>query len=175
MSENSEEFKFILVEEKDIPLVLEFRKTLFKEMGVPDQSFIDNAYEILNELYIKELKEGRIRHYIAYDSENVPVAIAGAILKNDFPYFLFKPGYYGWIIDVYTVPQFRGKKLATKLLKLTHQWLLQKGAQEAKLIAAGGDARKLYETLEYRDTWEMSLNLSGNKTYNEIIDLKGNG
>lgn len=173
MSGSNEIFTFRPVEEKDISLAINFRKVLFKEMGIPDESLVENAYDIILKLYTKELKEGRIRHFIAYNPKNEPVGIAGAILKNDFPYCLFRPGYYGWIIDVYTVPQYRGEKIATKLLELTNQWLNEKGIHESKLIAAGSNARILYERLGYKATWEMSLNLSNDKTYNELIDSKG--
>jgi GNAT superfamily N-acetyltransferase len=172
MSESNDQFIFKAAEEKDILLAVHFRRMLFREMGVPDESFIENVYDEISDLYQKELKEGRIRHFIAYGPEDQPVAIAGALLKNDFPYRFFKPGYYGWIIDVYTLPGYRGKGLSTRLLSLTHEWLCEKGVQEAKLISAGNDARRLYEKLGYRATWEMSFHLSGEKTYNELIDLK---
>ncbi|MFZ1642283.1 MAG: GNAT family N-acetyltransferase [Candidatus Contendobacter sp.] len=172
MNESGKGFLFVPAGKMDIPLALNFRRILFDEMGVPDNSLIDNCYDILFKLYQEEFEEGRIQHFIAYNGEHEPVAIAGALLKTDFPYYLFKPGYYGWIIDVYTVPKYRGRKLASQLLELTQQWLVAKGVQEAKLIAAGSAARRLYERLGYRATWEMSVNLSGNKTYNEFIDLK---
>lgn len=172
MSERRQDFSFSPAQKQDIALALNFRKVLFDEMGVPENLLIDNCDDVLFDLYQDEFERGRIQHFIAYNGEHEPVAITGALLKTDFPYILFKPGYYGWIIDVYTVPQYRGQKLASQLLELTRQWLITKGVQEAKLIAAGTNARKLYERLGYRATWEMSINLSANKTYNELIDLK---
>ena len=157
---------------KDIPQILYFRKLLFQEMGVADNLLIDNVGETLLDLYTQEFKADRIRHFIAYDNNDTPVAVVGGLLKNDFPYYLFKPGFYGWIIDVYTVPEQRGQGLAGKLLELTTEWIKTKGAQEMKLIAAGKDARRLYERHGFRPTWEMSANLTGIKTYNEIIDQR---
>lgn len=173
MNEDNGAFTFIPAEKEDIPLALQFRRCLFEEMGVPETALIDDSYGVLHKVYNEEFKAEKIRHFIAYDKNNQPLAIAGALIKNDFPYYLFKPGYYGWIIDVYTVPQYRGKGLASSLMTLTVQWLISKGVREAKLIAAGSAARRLYERLGYRATWEMSINLSGEKTYNEFIDLKG--
>ena len=175
MSELSPDFCFAPAEKWDIALALNFRKALFDEMGVPEKSLIEGCYDVLFDLYQEEFEQGRIQHFIAYNREHEPVAIAGSLLKTDFRYSLFKPGYYGWIIDVYTLPKYRGKKLASQLLKLTQQWLIAKGVQEAKLIAAGSSARRVYERLGYRATWDMSINLSGDKTYNEFIDLKGDG
>jgi GNAT superfamily N-acetyltransferase len=172
MNESDKNLFFVPAGKLDIPLALNFRRSLFDEMGVPDNSLIDHCYDVLFKLYQEEFDEGRMQHFIAYNGEHEPVAIAGALMKTDFPYYLFKPGYYGWIIDVYTLPKYRGKKLASQLLELTQQWLVAKGVQEAKLIAAGSAARRLYERLGYRATWEMSVNLSGNRTYNEFIDMK---
>jgi len=174
MNENNETFIFISAGKQDIPLALEFRKCLFDEMGIPENALIDDSYNFLLDVYNKEFDMGKIQHFIAYDGNHKPLAITGALIKNDFPYYLFKPGYYGWIIDVYTIPQYRGKGLASSLMKMTMQWLVDKGVHEAKLIAAGSAARCLYERLGYRATWEMSINLSGSKTYNEFIDLRGN-
>lgn len=158
---------------KDVPLALTLRKKLFHDMGVPDTALLDNADEVLNELYQDAYLRDEMVHFIAYDENGIPAAIAGALLKRDFPYLLFKPGYYGWIIDVYTVPEHRGKKLATKLLELTHNWLSECGVQESKLISAGADARRLYQRIGYRSTWEMSFNLADKPTYNEMMDVRG--
>ena len=174
MALSAENFKIIEADLKDIPLIVELRKALFQDMGVPDNSFVDNVYDVIAERYTEEYKKGNIKHYIAYDGE-LPVAIAGALIKEDFPYYLFAPGYYGWVLDVYTKPEYRGNRLASELLSRTHQWLSDKGIHEAKLIASGSKARKLYDKLGYRATWEMSFNLSNKPTYNEYIDQNGDG
>lgn len=158
---------------KDVPLALNFRKKLFHDMGVPDTALTDNSDEVLNTLYQDAYLGDEIVHFIAYDKNRIPVAITGALLKRDFPYLLFKPGFYGWIIDVYTEPAHRGNNLATKLLELTHNWLKESGVQEAKLISAGADPRRLYQRIGYRSTWEMSFNLADKPTYNEMMDIRG--
>ena len=169
--ENIKNYEIKRATEKDVPLAIAFRKKLFNEMGVPDEAFIDGLDEKLNELYTDAYRKDEIIHFIAYDGTQ-PVAVAGALIKNDFPYLLFKPGNYGWIIDVYTDPFHRRRQLAAKLVERTHEWLIEKGVQEAKLISAGAEARRLYERLGYRATWEMSYNLTKKPTYNEFIDIR---
>ncbi|MBN7773977.1 GNAT family N-acetyltransferase [Clostridium aminobutyricum] len=156
----------------DIQLILQFRRSMFEEIGVEESLFIENVQEILLDLYMKELKADRIRHFIAYDVNDRPIAVMGSLMKTDFPYYLFKPGFYGWIIDAYTVKEYRGQGLATKLLELNSEWLKEKGAQEIKLIASGNEARRVYEKFGFKATWEMSLNLSKVKTFNEIIEQR---
>lgn len=175
MAEKEEKnIRIVKAQEKDIALVVSLRKLLFQEMGVPEESFIENVYDVIETYYAEELSGDNIAHYIAYDGDK-PVAVAGALIKTDFPYYLFNPGYYGWIIDVYTVTEYRGRGLASELIDKAHQWLREKGVTESKLIASGSKARKLYDRLGYRATWEMSYNLSGLPTYNEYIDQNGDG
>ncbi|RUT48007.1 GNAT family N-acetyltransferase [Paenibacillus anaericanus] len=159
------------ITEEELPLALDFRQRMFSEMGVSDEVLISDSKQILQEMYSREFGAGRLRHYVAYPTDSlVPVAICGALIKDDFPYFLFRPGSYGWIVDVYTVPEHRGKGLAKVLLTHTHDWLISKGILEAKLIASGKEARRLYERSGYAATWEMTLSLTGGATFNSIID-----
>lgn len=159
----------------DVDLAVYFRQLLFHEMGSEEEEMIDDAMEEVRRRYIEEYKKDTIRHFIAYNKEGEAIGITGALLKTDFPYYLFAPGHYGWIIDVYTKPEYRGNHIATTLLRHTHDWLVSVGAYEAKLIALGKKPKELYEKLGYRSTWEMSLNLNkSHKTYNEIIDESSN-
>jgi GNAT superfamily N-acetyltransferase len=162
-------YSFRRSEAEDIAEALRLRAKLFAEMGVENDSLLDNAEDVLLKIYKDAYAADEIVHYFASSGGEI-VAVAGALLKRDFPYLTFKPGYYGWIIDVYTAPGHRGKGLASRLMALTHEWLVLRGAHEAKLISAGAGPRRLYEKLGYRSTWEMSYNLSGKRTYNELID-----
>ena len=154
---------------EDIPLAVQFRWLLFGPDG--KETAIPHIRQTVTRLYTEAYRNDRITHFFAYSEDGQPIACAGAILKDDFPYCLFTPGYYGWIIDVYTDPAYRGNGIATALLKVTHAWLQQKGAYESKLIAVGDKPQALYARLGYRKTWEMSFNLNpAQETYNEMID-----
>lgn len=172
MSED-QRYSIVKASEEDVALALSLRKKLFQDIGVPDSALLEDVEDVLSALYHDAYRKDEIVHYIAYDAEGNPAAITGALIKRDFPYLTFKPGSYGWIIDVYTEPAHRGNKLATRLLDLTHNWLREKNVSEAKLISAGADARRLYQRIGYRSTWEMSLNLADEPTYNEMMDVRG--
>ncbi|MDR3165713.1 MAG: GNAT family N-acetyltransferase [Synergistaceae bacterium] len=159
---------------EDIPTALDLREKLFDEMGVPKEAFLDDAGTRLFEIYNHAYEIDEMAHFFAHSATGEVAAAAGALLKRDFPYLLFKPGYYGWIIDVFTEPRYRKQGLSTKLLEFVHEWLRGKGVREAKLISAGSAPRRLYERLGYRQTWEMSFNLTGQPTYNEFVDAHSN-
>jgi GNAT superfamily N-acetyltransferase len=167
------DFLIKTAEEKDIPVVLNMRKKLFSDTGVPRDAFSDDLDSTLLQDYTDAYKRKDMLHFLAYDRETdgQPAAIAGLLLKRDFPYYLFKPGYYGWVIDVYTEPEYRGRGLATRLLEKVRLWGQEKGVAELKLISASQNARKIYEKFGFRPTSEMSMNIGGQNTYNELIDL----
>jgi len=156
--------------EEDLSLVLAFRRKLFLEMEIPHEALVPDSAEILKARYEKELRQDALAHFIASDPAGHAVACVGALLKDDFPYYLFQPGAYGWIVDVYTEPAHRGKGLSRQLLERTLAWLRSKGISEAKLLASGSDAARLYERCGFRRTWEFYLALDGGKTYNDQLN-----
>jgi GNAT superfamily N-acetyltransferase len=154
---------------EDVELAITFRWLTFGASG--KEEAIEHIRREVRRRYTQEYQDGNIVHFFAINQNEEPIACVGALIKTDFPYYLFKPGYYGWIIDVYTYPEYRGKKIASTLLEKTHQWLLSKGACEARLIAAGKKPQELYARHGYRSTWEMSLTLNPNMpTYNDMLD-----
>ncbi|MDF2986846.1 MAG: GCN5-related N-acetyltransferase [Eubacterium sp.] len=169
----SGKFYIKAAEEKDIPLALNLRKKLFRDTGVPEQAFQENLDSLLLQEYTNAYKKNDMLHFFAYDREfdEQPAAVAGLLLKRDFPYYLFKPGFYGWVIDVYTEHEYRGRGLATMLLEKVSLWGQAKGVEELKLISASENARRIYENFGFRPTWEMSMNVGGHRTYNDYIDL----
>ena len=160
-------------EEKDILIALAMRKKLFMDTGVPKEAFRDDMDSTLLQDYNEAYERKDMLHFFAYDREKdgQPAAVAGLLIKRDFPYYLFKPGYYGWVIDVYTEPEYRGNGLASRLLEKVKLWGLEKGVVELKLISASENARRIYEKFGFRPTSEMSMNVGRQKTYNEFIDL----
>jgi GNAT superfamily N-acetyltransferase len=153
----------------DVELAVAFRWLCFGGSG--KEEAIEHIRKEVTRRYTTEYQNDNIVHFFAYNSDSEPIASVGALIKTDFPYYLFKPGYYGWIIDVYTRPEYRGNGIASTLLEKTHQWLLSKGVYESKLLAGGKKPRELYAKHGYQSTWEMSLNLRPlqQRTYHEII------
>ena len=152
-------YKLTQAGKSDIPFILSMRMRMLTECGVDKDSILDGANELLLPWYSKEYGSGTMIHFIAWAPDSRPAAIAGALIKNDFPYNCFKPGYYGWITDVYTAPPHRNKGLATKLVMQAQRWLFGKGVYEAKLAALDQRGTWFFEKLGYHSTREASLNL----------------
>jgi len=154
----------------DLPLVLSLRKKLFLEMEIPPEALVPDAAVILKQRYELEFRRDSLAHFIAWDAAGDPAACVGTLIKDDFPYLFFKPGCYGQIVDVFTEPPHRGKGLSRKLLQLALDWLRSKGIREAKLVASGSDAARLYQSCGFHNTWDFFLPLDGGGTYNDYVN-----
>lgn len=159
MGEIKEEFIIKLAKEKDISSILKFREALFEEAGYSDDSFISNAKNQLRIFYEEKYKLNKMQHFISYNSSGEPVAVVGSLLKEDFPYFLFKPGFYGCIIDAYTRPEYRKIGIASKLLHANIQWLKEKNVNNVKLLAFSEEAIRIYRNAGFKDVNVMELQL----------------
>lgn len=159
MGEIKEKFIIKPAKEKDIPIILKFREALFEESGYSDDSFVNDSKNHLKTFYEEKYRLNKMQHFIAYNSKGEPAAVVGSLLKEDFPYFLFKPGFYGWIIDAYTEPEYRKRGIASKLLEDNVQWLKEKGVSNIKLIAFSEEAIKIYKKAGFSDVNVMELQL----------------
>lgn len=158
MSDIKEE-KIKISDHEDIPTIIKFREFLFSESDGERHTFIKDSKEKLEKFYNQEYEAKKMTHFIAFNEKQEPIAVVGALIKNDFPYFTYEPGFYGWIVDVYTKPEYRGKGLAGKLLELNIQWLKSKGVKEVKLLTFSKEATKIYERFGFKNTNQMNLKL----------------
>jgi len=81
---------------------------------------------------------------------------AGALIRNDSTSFTFTARRYGWIMDVYLIPEYRRRGLARQLTGQAMQWLREKGIVTVRLTASD-EAKKagLYEQLGLTPSNEM--------------------
>jgi GNAT superfamily N-acetyltransferase len=138
----------------DLPAVVRLKLAMFAETGrvhvlVPD------AYERVLETYCALYERRRARHFVI-EQEGRIVACAGAFLKDDLPFCFYRVPVYGFIGDVYTLPQYRhggyGRRLVTEAL----DWLRRQGVETVRLVATP-QGRALYTKLGFQPTDEMVL------------------
>jgi GNAT superfamily N-acetyltransferase len=94
-------------------------------------------------------------HFLAVADRQI-VAMAGAFIKSDIPYCFFRNPHYGFIGDVYTRQEWRGKGLARRLSQEAIQWLRTQGMGEVHLLASE-HGRPLYQSLGFVPSDEMVL------------------
>ncbi|MCD7859695.1 MAG: GNAT family N-acetyltransferase [Firmicutes bacterium] len=139
---------------KDLNIVVKMKMDMFMEVG----SIVllqDNAEEKIYAKYKKLYQEEKLCHYLLYEDDNV-IACGGAIIKEDVPFCFFKTPMYGYIMDVYCVPEKRRNGYASEIMERLISWLQDNGVHNIKLkpSAAG---RELYEKFGFGDSGEMEL------------------
>jgi len=84
--------------------------------------------------------------------------MAGGFIKSDIPYRYFKKPRYGFVGDVYTLPEARKLGLAKKLSALVLDWLKHQHIDVVRLLASDA-ARPVYEKMGFQVTNEMALEI----------------
>lgn len=86
------------------------------------------------------------------------VAIGGAVIKSDVPFCFFKTPYYGYIIDIYCVPEMRKKGYATRIIESILALLKEKGIKQVKLKPSN-QGKDLYIKMGFSNSEEMEMTL----------------
>lgn len=139
---------------EDLNIVVKLKMDMFTEVG-SISLLQDNAEEQIYEKYKELYQEEKGCHYLVYENDSV-VACGGAVIKEDVPFCFFKTPMYGYIIDVYCIPEKRRNGYASKIIEELLQWLKSKGVHTIKLKPSAV-GKHLYEKLGFYDSGEMEL------------------
>lgn len=143
--------KFVRASEKDLPLIVDMKMKMFESVGT--LLLQENVENLILDKYRELYKEDKCCHYIIYENER-PIVIGGAVIKDDVPFCFFKTPFYGYVIDVYCIPEERKKGYATKIMESVLAWLEEKGVHNIKLKPSN-EAKTLYEHLGFQDSGKM--------------------
>lgn len=139
---------------KDLNNVVKLKMDMFTEVG-SIALLQDNAEEMIYMKYKALYQEEKACHYLAYENDNV-IACGGAVIKEDVPFCFFKTPMYGYIIDVYCIPEKRRQGYSSEIMKELLKWLHSKGVHTVKLKPSAS-GKQLYEKFGFRDSGEMEL------------------
>lgn len=90
-----------------------------------------------------------------YENDSV-VACGGAVIKEDIPFCFFKTPMYGYIIDVYCIPEKRRNGYSSRIMEELLKWLQSKGIHNIKLKPSA-TGKHLYKKFGFCDSGEMEL------------------
>lgn len=139
---------------KDLDIVVKMKMDMFKEVGsvtLLQENAESKIYEKYKELYAQD----KCCHYLAYENGEA-VACGGAVIKEDVPFCFFKTPMYGYVIDVYCVPENRRKGYASLIMNELIKWLKDKGVHTVRLKPSVV-GRQMYEKLGFGDSGEMEM------------------
>ncbi|KMK78110.1 GNAT family N-acetyltransferase [Alkalihalobacillus pseudalcaliphilus] len=112
----------------------------------PDESRKQAVYERFVELYRSE----QLLFRVALNEYGEIVACAGGVLWSEYLYPLAsKPSLAGWVVSVYTKPDYRGRGLARQLVKEVLEWHQANGCQSSRLWSSES-AEPIYQGLGFK-------------------------
>lgn len=141
---------------EDLPSILDFRHRMMNESGTVDW-LREDWRTITAKIYTGMYEDGTGVHFGAVVGTDI-VATAGAMVKNDFPFMTFQTNRYGWVMDVYVLPEFRKQGLAKQLTLRTVEWLREHDVSIIRLLASRQASETgMYHRLGFVETGEMVL------------------
>jgi GNAT superfamily N-acetyltransferase len=131
---------------------------MFSEIGCEDQTLLDRM-QTATEQYLREaMPSGIYRAWMAETGEGRIVSGGGIAIvpwpgSPDFP-----ATRRGWILGIYTEPEFRRQGIARQIMETMVAWCRSEGFGYVSLHASK-EGRLLYEGLGFHSTNEMRLYL----------------
>ncbi|CAM3725259.1 GNAT family N-acetyltransferase [Alicyclobacillus pomorum] len=144
----SNKFNFIKVSIEDIDKIVSLRLELLKELGELKSLQEEHLIETSTREYLqKALSNNEFISYMA-ESKGEAVSISGMVLFKRPPYLENLRGIEAYILNMYTVPDYRGKGLARRLLESCIDECKKIGVKRIWLHASE-DGKHLYKKMGF--------------------------
>jgi ribosomal protein S18 acetylase RimI-like enzyme len=139
---------FIKVSFEHIDNIISLRLALLKELGEVNSSQDEFLMETSTREYLqKALSNNEFISYMA-EMNGEPVSISGMVLFKRPPYLENLQGIEAYILNMYTVPEYRGKGLAKRLLENCIEESKKSGVKRIWLHASE-DGEPLYRKMGF--------------------------
>jgi GNAT superfamily N-acetyltransferase len=143
---------------RDLEAILRHRRRMCEDMGHRDAAVLDAMVADCRPLLRRWLEDGLYRGWLA-EREGAVVAGGGLIVSTWLPNAADPQDRRATILNVYTEPAHRRQGLARALMEVMLAWCRDEGFR-AVTLDASDDGRALYESLGFRPTPQMRLDLS---------------
>ena len=143
----------------DIPALIAYRRAMFESMGISDQNALARMCEAMTGYLVQAMISGEYRAWVAEAGGEV-IASGGLVIHCLPPSPRNMDGREGYILNIYTVPAWRGHGVATAIVRAILDYLQEVGVPVATLHATSA-GRPIYERLGFEPTNEMRLILRG--------------
>jgi GNAT superfamily N-acetyltransferase len=154
-----EEIAIREVGRSDLEEILIHRRQMFRDMGYRDEVALDRLVSTSRDFLTRCLRDGSYRGWFAIAADSLVVAGVGLLVTPwvagpEAP----EQSQRAYLLNVYTVPAFRGRGLARHLTEKAIEWCRQQGLTMVWLHASEF-GRPLYESLGFQATNEMKLRI----------------
>jgi GNAT superfamily N-acetyltransferase len=142
----------------DTETIVAHRRAMFSEMGYRDEEVLDKMCLAFRPWLERKMQTGEYLAWFAVSDDGTVAAGLGLWLM-DWPPHMIGPGApRGNILNVYTEPHARRLGLARLLMETALAWCRDHGIR-AVILHASSDGRRLYESLGFKSTNEMRLEI----------------
>ncbi|HEY1239859.1 MAG TPA: GNAT family N-acetyltransferase [Bryobacteraceae bacterium] len=137
---------------------MKHRRAMFFDMGRRDEAWLDEVAGSFLPWVRQRLETGEYQAWFALAPDGTVAAGAGLWFLDWFPHRLDRGSLRGYLLNVYTEPEYRRRGLARRLVAITLDCCRERGITIATLHASD-DGRPLYESLGFTATNEMRVEL----------------
>ena len=143
----------------DLPHILRHRRAMYFEMGCRDDDALDRMEAASERFFREAIPKGTYCEWLA-ETPDGRVAGGGGIVIVEWPGSFGNPTTRrGWILNVYTEPEFRRQGVAQQIMEAILTWCRSEGFVFVALHASEF-GKPLYERMGFTPTNEMRLRLS---------------
>jgi GNAT superfamily N-acetyltransferase len=152
------ECKIRKAEQRDIPIIVEFRMRMF-------HSFLGDTFDMAETAAFERdhlaewLENGQFAAWVAEDGNGRVIAGAGISFYTLPPKPWNLHGRHAFVSSMYTEPEYRKKGIGGRLLKEALDFARDQGVETVTLHASKV-AHSLYASFGFKDTNEMRLQLT---------------
>jgi len=137
----------------DIPTLVAYRRAMFESMGDFDDDRLSAMCTAMSDYLRQAIPSGEYHGWVA-EADGQIIASGGLVIRVLPPSPRNLDGREGYILNIYTVPAWRRRGVATTIMKVILDYLQQMGIPVATLHASPA-GRPIYEKLGFQPTNEM--------------------
>lgn len=155
-------YRVRLATSDDAAIIAHHRAQMFRDMGHINDTEVPEIESACRPYLAEMLAAGEYMGWLVEFEEKV-VAGGGIILRRLLPRpGCLQGGEEAYVLNVYTEPHHRRRKLARMLLEAMIEWCERRGVARITLHASDA-GRPLYESLGFVSTNEMRLRVASNE------------
>jgi GNAT superfamily N-acetyltransferase len=142
---------------RDLETLLRHRRRMFEDMGL---HFSGEEWAIGDREYRRWVRRlmprGEFTSWIAVTSDGEPAASGAVWLQERQPRPGMPPHKTPYLLSMYTEPAYRGRGLASRIVKESMRWAKARGFLYMTLHASK-EGRRVYKKLRFKRSWEMGI------------------
>lgn len=139
---------------KDLDALVAQRRGMWEDMGIKGDAKLSEADRVYKSWARKQLKNGTLKGWVAENRDGAVVAGGCLWLRPVQPSPGFSKGLLPYLMSMYTQPDYRGRGIASQIVKEAVRWTKNNGYTSMRLHASEM-GRGVYRNLGFVRSWEM--------------------